>query len=225
MVVLGLLGLYLFSTMTLTAFMWWAAAINQVPCQLACFLALTFHVQYLRTGRRLYATVTAAALVLGLLFYVKALLIVIPIGLVTYFYFTERGAPLRTRFRSMLREHRYSWVLYGTIVAVYVQYYLRHVPNPVAGETNVPYAELFDTLLRVSFGPVLLGGPWRWSNENPPLGLVATPEWAVTLSWVAIGVVVGAVWRARRFDWRGLVVIGPYLLLSWFSSSPEVGPA
>ena len=42
---------YLFTPMTLPAFVWWAAALNQLPQQLATALAIWCQLRYLRTGR------------------------------------------------------------------------------------------------------------------------------------------------------------------------------
>lgn len=212
---LGLLSVYLFSTLTLTAFMWWSAAINQVPLQLASFTAFTLHVRYLRTQRLRFAVLATAALGFGLLFYVKALLIVIPLTLITFWYFTEQHTPLRGRLRRMAVDHWPAWSLYGAVTAGYLQYYVRSVPNPIAAANAIPYGELLDKLFRSSLGPGLLGGPWRWSENNPPLGLVATPEWAVTAAWVVLAVGLVLARRERGLDWRAFGVLLPYLVVSF----------
>lgn len=213
---LGLLAVYMFSTLTLTAFMWWSAAINHVPTQLAFFVAVALHVRYLRTRRLLYGVLAAVAVVFGLLFYVKALLITVPIVMITFCYFTEQRRPLLERIRGLALDHWRVWAVYGVVVLVYLQYYVRNVPNPISADNAIPYGELLDTMIRVSLGPALLGGPWRWSDGNPPLGLVSTPDWAVTASWTVLGVAVALIWRARRADWRAFGILVPFLAVSFF---------
>ena len=58
--------LYLFSTISVPAYVWWAAAINQQPQALAMAGVLLNHVQYLRTGRaRRAAALTCTSSVPG----------------------------------------------------------------------------------------------------------------------------------------------------------------
>ena len=73
--ILPLLALYLFSVISMPAFIWWAAGINQLPMQIALFFGLTSHVTYLRTRRVRHVFATLAWTVFGLLFYEKTLLV------------------------------------------------------------------------------------------------------------------------------------------------------
>lgn len=205
---LGLLALYLFSTMTLTAFMWWAAAINQIPVQAACFAAITFHVRYLRTRRLREAAVAALVIVVGLLFYVKAALIVIPIAVLTLVWFRE---PAPHRLWRTLRAHAPVAVGYAVVGIGYAVYYVIHVPNPLNTKTQVPYGGLADTMLHQALVPELLGGPWRWADPNPPVAVIDTPGWAVDLSWVLVAVAVAILLQRHRADWRAVLVVLPYL--------------
>ena len=73
--VLALLAGYLVYVFTLSAGIWWAAGINQLPMQIALVFGLHAHVEYLR-HRRIRSLVAALAWTLGgLLFYEKTLLL------------------------------------------------------------------------------------------------------------------------------------------------------
>jgi hypothetical protein len=210
------LALYLFSTMTLTAYMWWAAAINNVPCQLTFFVCVTLHVQYLRTRRLRYGIGAAVVLALGLCFYVKVALVVLPLAALTLVYFTAPGTTWRSRFSRLVAGFWPGIVAYAVVVGAYAVYYVRSVPNPVASEAPVAWGDLLDAMVRVSLATSSVGGPWTWSLDNPPLGQVATPAWAVTLVWMGLASAATYALLLRRGDWRALLVFVPYLAVSYF---------
>lgn len=212
---LPLLALYLFSPMTLPAFMWWSAAVNAVPVQLAFFLAVAAHVTYLRTGRLRHAVGAVLAICLGLAFFVKGVLVLAPLVLLTLGWFTDRSTSWPRRVREAAVRYRWAWLLYGAVVAAYSVVYLRLAPNPVATDAPIPYGDVADAMLRFSFGPALLGGPWEWSIANPPLGLVATPAWAANLAWVLLVVVVVVVARSRPVRWFALLIVAVQLATAY----------
>ena len=90
-------AVYVTSSITLPAFLWWAAALNQLPMQLAVLLALHFHVRYLRSGEVRDALRSAAAVAAGLLFSEKTLLALPLLVALTLFWFTEGGPLARLR--------------------------------------------------------------------------------------------------------------------------------
>lgn len=205
---LALLAFYLFSPLTLTAFMWWSAALNQLPLQLAFFVAVTCYVRYLGDRRTLNALATVVALVVGLAFYVKAALIVLPLAVLTVRYAAPHRGSARWRAIAGLWP---AWAG-GAVVAAYAVYYTTHVRDPLSSGAAVPYGDVAEAMFGRSLGPAILGGPWRWSSANPPLGQVATPEWATTVSWVALAVWVAVRIRSGRGDWRTAAAIAlPYL--------------
>lgn len=209
------LSLYLFATLTLTSFMWWAAALNQIPQHLAFFLVVTWHVSYLRTRRTRYVVLAAAALLLGLCFYVKAVLIVVPLVPLTFFWFTPRGRHLVRRALLTVTDAWRLWLAYTILIGGYLAYYTQHVPAPVSADAKVDFGQVADAMLRRSLGTSLVGGPWRWTEQIPPLAWVDAPDWSVTLSWVVLAVIVALLIRSGRGDWRAVWIVVPYLAITF----------
>lgn len=188
------LGFYLFSAVTLPGFMWWAAAIVQVPLQLAAFLALMAHLEFIRTGQRRYIVLTSMALLLGMLCDVK-IAFVGPALLFLSLYFND-GRGVRARARAVVAQWR-AWVPHGLLFAGYMAFYL-NVSTATEREVVAPGA-IFDTMVRFVLGPLFVGGPWRWGDVgDAPLPAPAPPEWAVTLTWVLLALVVVSVIRRHR---------------------------
>lgn len=213
----GLLAVYAFTPLTITSFMWWSSAINQLPLAIAFFGATYAHVGYLRDPRWRGALQTAAWVVFGLLFYVKAALIIVVLALFTALYdipSSAWGRPVAA-VRAAVWRLRHAVLLLGVSGAAYTLYYVRNVPSPVGYDAPIDYTGLADTMLRVSFGTAAVGGPWSWSLDNPPLGQVATSPFVVTLAWVAIS--VAATWLAlrTRFEWRPLLILLVYLAITY----------
>ena len=225
--VLLALAVYLASAITLPAFLWWAAALNQLPLQLAVVLALTAHVRYLRSGRRQDAVAAAAAVVGGLLFSEKAVLALPLLAAVTLLWF-GRGRGV-ARLADELRRHRFGWTLHGLIGAGFTAFYLLTVPSPVRGlATAGEAAVLVGSAVRHSVLPGLVGGPWRWEDFPPTLALTDPPGWAQVLAAVAVAAVVAATMVRRRGAGRAwallaVTVIGSCLLLA-VSRAQVIGP-
>lgn len=213
--VVALLSLYLFSSLTLTAFMWWSAAINQVPAQAAFFVAVTCHLTHLRTGRTRPALLAALAVAVGLLFFEKALLVLGPIFALTLVWPGVPGRGVLDRARANLGRSWRALATYGVLAAGYLALY---AASPRGADSTSPgeidWDGLTDAMLRRSLATSLLGGPWRWSDDNPPLGQVAAPDWVATLCLVAIAAVVVLAVQRGSGDWRALVLVVPYLAVS-----------
>ena len=121
------LSLYLFGAMTVPAFMWWAAALNQVPMQAAFFAAVACWVIYSRSGRRRWLALCVAAVAAGLFAYVKALLIVPLLVALTLCYFTT-GSP-RSRLLQVWSQYRLAVLSVSLLAAGYLVYYLWRSPH------------------------------------------------------------------------------------------------
>ena len=209
--VIPLLLLYLASPLTLTSYMWWAAAINQVPLQGAFFLTVTAAVLYFRTRRPAWLVLTLAAVLLGTLFYVKAVLFLPVVAAVAFLFFGPAGTRALRSALVTLRRYAPLWGILAAAGLGYSLYYTLSVESPLEGY-DVAWAPLADNFFRVSLGPGLVGGPWRWWNPIPPNGLVDPPSWAITATWIALAVSAYWLHQRGRARWRALLVLGGYLL-------------
>ncbi|WP_309650629.1 hypothetical protein [Nocardioides sp.] len=219
------LGIYLTSVLTVPAFLWWAAALNQVPTQFAIFMAVGAWVLHLRTHRWRWLILTIASLCYGLLFDVKPLLIGPVLAYIALAYFST-GTPLR-RVGHVLRTYWVAASVGVLTVSCYTGYYLTHVEQPFAEVTAPLVGRLASSMLGTAFVSAVVGGPWRWSLEAPPTAFADPPAWTVHLAWVmAFSVIVyAALTRVRTA--RAWVLLGGYLVvllaLLVTSRGPEFG--
>jgi hypothetical protein len=223
--ILGPLGLYLSSAISLPAMMWWTAGLNQVFLQCAFFLAVGAWVRYLRSRRLRWLALTTLAVVAGLAFYVKALLILPVLAYLVLAYFAT-GGPLR-RLGSVLRLYWPAIVTGGAVGAAYVTYYISHVPQPLTVTTAELTAQIADSMIGTAFVSAVVGGPWRWDALAPPNAFADPPEWTVHLAWVAVALIVAyaALHRSGTFRAWGLLTtyLGGLLYLLVSSRAPVYG--
>ncbi|WP_170219427.1 hypothetical protein [Nocardioides litoris] len=212
------LAAYLGSAVLLPATLWWAAALNQLPLQAVLCAAVAAWVRHLRTGRRWWWVVTVAVVGVGLLAYVKAVLVVGVLAWLTLAHFTS-GRPL-ARVRDAARSHALPAAVLVAGGVAFVAWYIRAVPSIVtAGDPGTPVAgDLARTMIGQALPTGLLGGPWRWQSLAPPTSLADPPALAVAASWVvllAVAVVLASRRRRTGRVWGLLVayVVGAYLLV------------
>lgn len=216
--VLALFALYLFSALSAPALMWWAAGLNQLPLQVVWCAAVAGWVHYLRSRRVLWLAVTTVVLALGLLSYVKTLLVLPVLALLALGYFSSGGAG--SRVRQTLRRYWPAAVVGVALSALYLVYYVVAVPQPFVEQDRGAslVGDLADTMLGTSFATSAVGGPWVWDTRNPPTGYADPPSWTVHLAWVAlVGLLVVGALRRRRTGRAWLVLAmslgGAYALL------------
>ena len=188
------LCLYLFSAMTLPATMWWAASLNTLPLQLSFFLSVGTWVRYLR-GRTWWLGGTVLAVVLGLLAYVKTVVLFPLLLFIAVAWFVEGG--VSARLWSLLKRYWLGLTALATLAAAFAAYYLTQVPQ-LTSKSPAPVAGgLADTMLAEALMVGVVGGPWRWSRINPPAGLADPPDWSIHLAWVVVAM-LAAYWHLRR---------------------------
>lgn len=207
-----LLAFYLFSTMTLTAFMWWAAGLNQVPTHAAFFACVALHVRYLRTGRLRWAVAAAGVIALGECFYVKSALFVLPLAVLTLVWFVPAG---RGWVGRAWRVHGKVAVGYGALTLAFAALYTLHVPNPLTSG-DIKWSDLATAMFGRSLPAVLLGGPWHWTWLIDPAGQVGTPPWASLLCWLLIACTVTWLCARRRATPWAIAVVVPYLAVTYY---------
>lgn len=223
--VLLLLALYLTTTLTLPAFLWWAAALNQIPLQAVLAAGVAAGWCYLRTRRLRWALATSGVLIIGLLTYVKALLLLPVLAVLALAYFV----PWRER-RGRLCALARMWplALACLVPAVaYLSYFTLHVPQITRPPKWSVSGDLFGNLVLRSFGSAVAGGPWHWAGRNPPVLNADPPAWAVSLAWIGILGVVSVAHVLRARSWRAwaapVVVLTADFVLLLTTRAPVVG--
>jgi hypothetical protein len=189
------LGLFLTSAVTMPALMWWAASLNQLPLQIVFCLSVGAWVRYLRGGQLRWLVVVLVALAVGLLAYIKTVLVFAVLAYVALAYFS-RGAT-HVRVRDAVRRYRVAVVTAGLLGASFAVYYLSEVPSIFQTPSWELAGELGDTMVGTAFASGLVGGPWRWDDSNPPVGFADPPAWSVHGAWVLVAV-LAVVWALRR---------------------------
>lgn len=215
--VLALLGLFLGSTLSLPASMWWAASLNQLPMLIAWCGAVAAAVLHLRTRRTRWLAVVIGFLAFGLLAYVKTLLVVPVLFLLALSYFSSGS--LLERAQSLIRTYRLAAASVTALSAAFTAYYLIAVPAPFESGSQTGVAgPVADRLIGTSWASAVVGGPWRWDAGNAPVGVTDPPNWWVHLAWIAIAMVVAYAFLRRTRTLRGWALLAvclafDYLLL------------
>jgi hypothetical protein len=202
--VLALLAGYLSYVFTLSAGIWFAAGINQLPMQVALVFGLHSHVAYLR-HRRLGSLVAALAwTVAGLVFYEKTLLLLGIYAILGLGWFATGGTT--DRLRHVWTHYRAGVLAYGALGIGYLGFYVHYGLDFSPGSANAqPWSPIAYNLVGYTMLPGLVGGPLRWQ----PLGVGAfgSPSQAVVLvSWAAF---VAVVVHAQRTRTRALRAWAP----------------
>lgn len=211
--ILAPLALLALSPVTLPASLWWAAALNQLPQQLAMVAVVLLHLRYLRTARLRHAVGAAAALAAGLLFSEKSLFALVVVAGLTLLYFTT-GGPVR-RVVETVRRHWRSWLALALVTVPYLWYYLTRVPTPLrppaAGHDVLELA--LQSVFRASL-PGLVGGPWQWSPIGYAGGLADPNGLFVLVAAVLAAAVVVGTTAANLGAGRAWVLLLCYGLLN-----------
>jgi hypothetical protein len=219
--ILVLLVIYLISPLTLPEIRWWSVALETVPLQAVLFLALNSQVWYVRTGRFRHGLAVAAWLLVGLLFFEKALILPLLLVLFTSGFLMGEGNWLRSIGRTLVKFWP-SWVLQLVMLAVYAVVLKNAlktstvqptVPNTVGGVSTFTWDLLKDT-----FVPGSIGGPWVWFPQTTSGGAewayAAPPKALVYLSLIVAACIIGASIWARRYAWRAWGILAVWFLLA-----------
>ncbi|MDN5894857.1 MAG: hypothetical protein L0H93_12620 [Nocardioides sp.] len=212
--VLAPLGIYLTTAIVMPAFMWWAASLNQLPWQVACFLAVGAWVSYLRTGRTSWLAATLGALAFGLLCYVKTLLVLPVLVFLLLGYFVS-GSPVQ-RVRAALARFWPAATTVGILAFVYTAYYLTQVPQVFTDSAGRSVAsDLAETMLGSSLSSGAVGGPWTWLDSNPPTGYADPPALAAAVSGIMLVLIVVTCFLLRERTGRAVLFFCGYAVLAY----------
>jgi hypothetical protein len=208
---------YLTCALSVPAFVWWAAGVNQLPLQVALGWGLAAHVQYLRTRRLRWLLAAVAVMLVCLTFYEKVLLVYGVIALVTVCYFTTDSA--RDRVRQVWRRHRLALGVHVVSGVAYLAAYAAYASNFAdEGAAGYPVFRLGGNLFGRLAVPGVFGGPISWEVLTGPFQVVDPDPLLVFVSWMALLGLVGHVYSRRRRSLRAWSIplffaIGDLLLL------------
>lgn len=211
------LTIYLFSPLTLAEFGWWAGAIESLPLQLATFMALDAHVRYLRTGRYGHVVSAAVWLAVGMLFFEKGMVLPLLLFAVTSAFFVD-GNWLASARRTAARYWR-AWLPYGAVLAAYVALFIFRLPTSGPGNqpgSTGPYRHVLAFMLDLvkdTFVPGALGGPWQWLSHQA-IAYSLPPAELARLSWLlAAAIVAASIWN-RQYAWRSWAILAGWIVLA-----------
>ena len=212
--ILVLLLIYLLCPLTMLDLRWWSTAMELLPLQIAVFMALNAQVYYVRTGRFRHAIAVAAWLVFGLIFFEKALILPLVLLGVTSGFLMEGPWP-RTIARCLVKYWK-SWVLEVLIVTAYAVVLSQSLQTSTAQPTVSGVSQTFSFtwgLLKNTFVPGALGGPWQWFPiEDAQYAASAPPG---MLAWLAVIVAVTVILASialRRYAWRAWAILAGWLV-------------
>lgn len=205
------LAFFLFTPLTLDAFLWWAAALNHLPLQLGMVLTLYAHVRYVRDGQQRWLLLALPSFLLALTFFEKAVLIPPYLLLLTYLYLTPDG-PAKTRAWQTSVRHWRIWLMYGVVCGGYVALYLARITFAFDRHPNIPtVAQLAGTVIGTTVIPGLFGGPWRFLEIGFAGGAADPVTWAKWLSWELLALVFVASIFLRRAASRAWGLLAAYV--------------
>lgn len=202
--------------------LWWAAAMQVFPLQLSMGLCVFFVARYAVHGfRRRDLVGLSMSYALGLLFWQKALLIVVPVVFVALLL---SNGTIRQRVAFAWRA---AWAPLAITVA-YIPLYVALTRSGDAARTQLFVArslrETLDFFLTgiLDIGiPAIVGGPW--SPLSNPQQTYASGSGVVTLAFLTLAVLgLVAAFRLRRLGVLAVSMAGAYAVASWgllFTSS------
>ena len=206
---------YVLCPMAVPGLTYWATTINWLPAQLAICMALDAHLRYVRGGRLRHAAAAAAWFLFGLLFDEAAAFVPVLLLAVTSAFFMSGGWGRAAG--AAVRRYWRAWVLYLAVDAAYVVVLVHQLLISVPGADSPSPASniltFLSTLLRVSFVPSALGGPWRWYSVGP-YAYADWVSWLTPLSWCVAGAIVLASLWYRRHAWRSWAILALWVILT-----------
>jgi hypothetical protein len=219
---------FLFTTLTLPALVWWAAALNQLPQQLAMLGALLVHLRFVETGRLRYALASTGCIAGGLAFSEKTALTIPLIFAITWLFLTPGS--LLSSLRATIRTYWMAWVVYLAAGAAYTTYYLLNVESPLReGRTFSQAVEMLDMALRDTVVPGLVGGPWTWAPVGEVDSLADPHPVAQVIAMLVVGGAVVLSMRLHKGAGRAWAFAALALLvevaLIWATRAQLVGAA
>jgi hypothetical protein len=205
--VLPPLAIYLFTVISLPAFIWWAAGINQLPLQIAFFWGLVTHLAYLRTRRLKYAVLTMLITIAALAFYEKSVLLFGVFGIIALAYFAT--GDIGDRLRLIWQRYRGGIVLYSAVAVAYLGFYAVWGLNfDPGGANDHPLVPVVYRMAAAAFATGVLGGPLRWEYPTELFAIADPPELLIFVAGASLVALGLEATRTRRRSKRAWLVPG-----------------
>jgi hypothetical protein len=154
------LAYFAFSPWLVPATSWWAAGINHLPTLAATALALDAHVRYLRTPARRHLVASVAWILAGLFFAELAMLVYIPLTVITFAYFTTGG--VADRLHRVWTTYRSALITHGVLVTAYAGVYLAVGTTAINATEPVALRPYLTNFVTQTFPVAGIGGPGDW---------------------------------------------------------------
>lgn len=212
------LVLYVLSPLTLPSLGWWVTGIEALPMQLAIPMALNAHVYYVRTGRARHLAASAFWVLFGLAFFEKALIIPVLLFAITSAFLMGKGSWL-AGIKGALRQFWRAWLVYAVLMIGF----LGLLAVALKGSAQQPGAPgsaggaltFSADLIRESFVPGAIGGPWQWFPV--PGGSYAFTAAPPALTWLAVAVAAfvaaASIWY-QLIAWRAWTIVAGWLAVA-----------
>ena len=158
------LALFLFSSISLPAFLSWGPGITQLPFLAAIFWGSWTHLNYLRTRRFRWALLTMLITLAAIAFGEKAMLLFWPYAVLALGWFAT--GDILTRLRTVLGRYLPGVLLYGVVSIGSVVAYLTlgAGSSKASGSADANgFALVAQRFLFESWAPGVVGGPLRWT--------------------------------------------------------------
>ncbi len=212
------LAVYLLSPLTMPDLGIWSSAMESVPLQLATFLALSAHLRYVRTRRWQHLASAAFWMVFGLIFFEKGLVLPLLLFSVTAAFLVDARS-LLGGIRIALGKYWRAWLLYLALAAGYGAI-LAQALHTSTSQPKVPVSvsgvlTFVWELLRDTFIPGSIGGPWQWFPvAGNSFSFAAPPRFLVGVSIVVVlAILAGSIWL-RQVAWRAWLVLAVWLAVA-----------
>ncbi len=167
------LSLYLFSPMGIEASLWWSAALNAIPMQLAFFLLVTGVVRWFRRHHLSDAMLAVGALFLAAISGPRGLVMIVPVAVLTLVFLVP--GPWWKRPWTAVKDHLRLMIPLAVVAVGYLVTYVATTPPPVEESGSAPALAIAKNLIGTSWLTSAVGGPWSWSQPNPPLSFPDPP--------------------------------------------------
>lgn len=192
---------------------WWASALQSLPSTVLSLASILAYLCYRRTHRRALLVASAAAVVIGLAFYIKPLLVPLYLVLLRLLVLDPQRS-VRESLGDIIREWR-DWLLYLVPAALYAVGYFAWYWEPSGNSAP----GLLGQFLRVSWGRVVLPS---FVGFEVSRGHTSAAMGAAILA-VEIGLAVTVVWTVARRPraWRAWA----FLVVGFLVNATAVGLA